>query len=159
MSITNNKLLYSYKQIHTLIKNSSLEIKNKCDIDVIIAIGGGGLIPARILRIYIDKPIYVISVKLYNDKDTLNDTIDIVQWLSTNFKNKNVLIVDEINDTGTTLDFCINKLQRENELTNFSVFAIHDKNKIKNKEIKDYKHYFVGEKISDQWVVYPWDME
>ena len=57
-------------------------------------IGGGGLIPAGILRIYIDKAIYVISVKLYNDKDTLNGTIDIVQWLSTNFKNKNVLIVD-----------------------------------------------------------------
>ena len=57
-------------------------------------IGGGGLIPAGILRIYIDKAICVISVKLYNDKDTLNGTIDIVQWLSTNFKNKNVLIVD-----------------------------------------------------------------
>ena len=93
MSITNNKLLYSYKQIHALIKNSSLEIKNQCNIDVIIAIGGGGLIPARILRIYIDKPIYVISVKLYNDKDTLNDTIDIIQWMSKNLKNKFILNV------------------------------------------------------------------
>tara|TARA_B110000967_G_scaffold132026_1_gene134798 strand:+ start:714 stop:869 length:156 start_codon:yes stop_codon:yes gene_type:complete len=35
--------------------------------DIVIAIGGGGLIPSRIIRNYINKPIYVVTVSLYDD--------------------------------------------------------------------------------------------
>ena len=39
----------------------------------------------------------------------------------------------------------------------FSIFVLHDKKREKLKQLEGYQHYFVGEKIEDRWVVYPWD--
>ena len=152
-----SKLYYTYQQINDIINNTALHIKQTCDVDVILAIGGGGLIPARILRNHIEKPIQVISVKLYSDTDEISNNIEIIQWLNKDLRGKRVLIVDEINDTGTTLDFCVKKLQTENGMDQFSVFVLHDKKREKLKHLEGYQHYFVGEKIEDRWVVYPWD--
>ena len=57
-----DKYYYEYNTIHREIQNKAQVIKNSFNPDIILAIGGGGLIPARILRTFINKPIYVISV-------------------------------------------------------------------------------------------------
>uniref|UniRef100_A0A6C0J0T2 Phosphoribosyltransferase domain-containing protein n=1 Tax=viral metagenome TaxID=1070528 RepID=A0A6C0J0T2_9ZZZZ len=155
MSVVNNKLYYTYTDINNLIKNKKTDLKN-LNVDLIIAIGGGGLIPGRIARNYIEKDIYVITVKLYNSDDTIGK-IDVIQWINIDLKDKNVLIIDEINDTGTTLDYCINKLYTDNNMNKFSVFVLNHKDKIKAKEIKVSGEYIIGENIKDYWVVYPWD--
>ena len=49
-----------------------------------------------------------------------------------NLINKKVLIVDEVDDTGTTLKFCIENLKTKNQLNDCSVFVIHNKQKNKN---------------------------
>ena len=151
------KVFYNYDQIANLVNKTASDIILNYVPDIILAIGGGGLIPARMLRNKVNKPIKVVSVRLYNSDDTIGNNIEIIQWIDESFKDKKVLIVDEINDTGTTLNFCIDKLKNENNLTDFSVFVIHDKMKEKTKEIQDFQHYFVGKYIEDNWVVYPWD--
>lgn len=155
MSVINNKLYYTYIDIYNLIKNKKTDLKN-LNVDLIIAIGGGGLIPARIARNYIEKDIYVITVKLYNSNDTVGK-IDVIQWINIDLKDKNVLIIDEINDTGTTLDYCINKLKTDNNMDKFNVFVLNHKDKIKAEEIDVFGEYIVAENIKDYWVVYPWD--
>lgn len=86
---------------------------------------------------------------------------------------KNILIVDEVDDTRTTLHYALRELQRdvaeqakklnrEGEKTTFGIFVVHNKVKPKNaqldKEILD-KYYFTGCNTPDCWIMYPWEAQ
>ena len=147
------KLYYTYDDITNLIKNNIQQIKIP---DYIIAIGGGGLIPARMLRTYLNKSIYVITVSLYDDEN-MKDNIEVLQWIDLDLKDKNILIVDEIDDTRKTLNFCINRLKTKNNANNISVFVLQNKLKNKVNQLDKTINYHSCENIEDKWVVYPWD--
>ncbi len=51
-----------------MIKEGSIRLKN-FKPDYIVAIAGGGLIPARILRTFINVPIISVTISFYNDKN------------------------------------------------------------------------------------------
>ena len=155
--VINNKIHYPYNLIHSIIKRTSDKIINEFKPDIILAIGGGGLIPARILRTYIDVPVYVITIKAYNNDDSLNPELKVIQWINENLRNKKVLIVDEIDDTRTSLEFCIRRLKKINDANDLGVFVVHNKIKQKKGVINNIK-YFSGEDIEDKWIVYPWEM-
>ena len=54
--------------------------------DVIIAIGGGGFIPARILRTHIKVPILAVSVELYDDTtNSAGTNVNIKQWFDDSY--------------------------------------------------------------------------
>ena len=154
------KIYYSYDNIHNLIfKNKQKVIDYKPEL--IIAIGGGGLIPARILRTFYNIPIYVVTLSLY-DNDKIKDTIKIVQWIDEkiNLNNKKILIVDEVDDTRKTLEFCIRSLKLINKANKIGVFVLQNKVKQKAVELdeKENINYISCEDIEDKWVVYPWDI-
>ena len=152
------KIHYSYDQITTIIKNKSKEIID-VNPDYIIAIGGGGLIPARIIRPLVKKPIHVVTLALYTTDDEIGEEVNIIQWIdkSIDLKDKKILVIDEIDDTRKTMLFCIDKLREFNNANNISVFVVHNKLKDKVGELKDV-NYIAGEDIEDKWVVYPWDL-
>ena len=58
---------FSYNQIHNIVE-STVDICRDYNPDVIIAIEGGGYIPARMLRTALNIPILAISLELYNDE-------------------------------------------------------------------------------------------
>ena len=149
------KVHYSYDDITNLIKNNVHKIK-EFDPDYIIAIGGGGLIPARIIRNYINRHIYVVTLSLYNDTE-MGDQIEIIQWIDLDLKDKKILIIDEVDDTRKTLDFCIEELKDKNNANNIGVFILHNKLKNKVSELNDI-HYMCCEEVEDKWIVYPWDL-
>lgn len=150
-----NKIHFNYNDIHYLIK-TNYKCVTDFNPDIILAIGSGGLIPARILKTFINKPIYVISVKAYDDNQNLRN-VEIIQWLSDNLENKKVLIVDEVDDTRTTLQFCIDKLQKQNKLNEYGIFVIHNKQKEKVYELQSDVFYHACSSVNDDWIVYPWD--
>jgi uncharacterized protein len=155
MIIEHEKIHYSYDDITNLIKNNIQKIK-QFDPDYVIAIGGGGLIPARIIRNYIDRHIYVVTLSLYNDTE-MGDQIEVVQWVDLDLKDKKVLIIDEVDDSRKTLDFCIEELKSKNNAENIGVFVLQ--NKIKNKVSElNAIHYMCCETVEDKWIFYPWDL-
>ena len=154
MLIEHEKVNYSYDDITNLIKNNIQKIK-QFDPDYVIAIGGGGLIPARIIRNYIDRHIYVVTLSLYNDTE-MGNKIEIVQWVDLDLKDKKVLIIDEVDDSRKTLDFCIEELKSKNNAENIGVFVLQNKIKNKVSELNDI-HYMCCEEVEDKWIVYPWD--
>ena len=119
-----------------------------------IAIGGGGYVPARILRSFLKRPgspnipIQAIGLSLY---ETLSNSDPVeapgtkvtrTQWLDlsslemSNLIGKNILIVDEVDDTRTTLEYAVRELEkdveaaakkmgREEKLAKFSIFVLH----------------------------------
>ena len=149
------KIYYSWNDISNLIKNNIEPIK-KYNPDFIIAIGGGGLIPARLLRNYINKPIYVVTLSLYND-EIIGDKVNIIQWININLKDKKVLIIDEIDDTRKTMEFCVKELIEKNKANNMCVFVLHNKIKYKLGVLENI-NYHSCQNIDDKWVVYPWDL-
>lgn len=149
---------YTYNEIHELIKNGALQMKstNAFTPDYILAVGGGGFIPARILRTYLDVPILVTSVCFYDD--STNEAMDeprIIQELDPLLiKDKRVLIVDEVDDTGKTLDWLIGHLPKDAE---YGIFVVHSKNKHKFADLPRDIPYIACQTTDDIWIEYPWD--
>ena len=154
-----SKIPFSYTEIHNIVKIKSIDIINQFNPDVIIAISGGGLIPARILRTYIDIPIYTVSMRYYNKNNEIMEHPELLQWINNDFSNKNVLIVDEIDDSGSTINFCVDKLRDINKCKKIAAFVIHYK--LKTKRFDNTRldiDYFIGQDVQDKWIQYPWDM-
>lgn len=186
------KLYISYNIVHKLCQQAAERIKaSNRPVDLIIAIGGGGFIPARILRSFLKEsarniPIQAIGLSLYEQmgaatQETIGKEVVRTQWID--FGNlsqhldtlvgKNIIIVDEVDDTRTTLHYAVSELQRdvaavEKELgrpekTTFSVFVLHNKQKQKRAELPqdmfDSGRYIVGQDVGDVWIAYPWDAQ
>jgi hypoxanthine phosphoribosyltransferase len=123
---------------------------------LLIAIGGGGYVPARILRSFLKRagspniPIQAIGLSLYeslgNDEVEAPGTkVTRTQWLDLtalgemqNLVGKRILIVDEVDDTRTTLEYAVKELEKDVEIarqrmgddapapkTEFSIFVLH----------------------------------
>lgn len=190
-----NKQYISYNNVHQLCQTAAEKIKN-FKPDYIIAIGGGGFIPARILRTFLKEPgtptvrIFAIILSLYEDLNTNGDDAEEVgvkitrtQWIDyeqckLDLVGKNVLIVDEVDDTRTTLHYALHELEKDADeqakakgidlekqpelKTKFGIFVLHDKVKPKKADLpdeilKDENRYFAAKTVPDLWYSYPWE--
>ena len=133
--------------------------------DAMIAITGGGLFPARVLRNYLNIPIYTVNVKFYDEFDKKTSEPKILQWLGENEKkqlqNKNILIVDDLDDTrGTILQVLLLMLQDENlKINNIGISVLYNKLKDKVNTIPSFCEYIFVKEIEDNWVVFPWEFK
>lgn len=159
-----NKLYYSHDDIHQIVENTARDIADKFNPDYIIGIGCGGFIPARILRGYLNVPMVAVTVELYDNDNTTKPVITKHQWLGSKvtkeLTGKKILIVDEVDDTRSTLAFCVEEVRKTCATNDIAVFVVHNKNKKKLHDFSDKKMpYFVGEEIEDKWIVYPWESQ
>jgi hypoxanthine phosphoribosyltransferase len=156
-----DKYFYTYEDIHRTAKDIAARVKESgFKPDIIVAIGSGGFIPARILRTFLGKPILAVGVAYYDDDDKPTDLPRKVQWIEEaerKLSGKRILLVDEVDDSRTTLEYCIRELMRHNP-SEIAVAVLHDKLKEKRGSIpSEVVHYFAGRTIEDRWIVYPWD--
>lgn len=160
------KIHYTYDQLHTLIDQKAREIKENEEFDYIVAIGGGGLIPARMIRRILNVPILVLTLKYYDAEDQIGSEPEIIQWDPSTIekmRNKRCLIVDEVFDTGSTMEYVVNRLI-ESGVSDLSVLVLHHKKKLSNLSkmlgIKtQVRNYYSIVEVSDEWVVYPWEAD
>ena len=150
-----NKLNYSYADIHNMVKQGSMRLRN-FKPDYIIAVAGGGLIPARMLRSFINVPIISVTISFYNDKNQIMDMPKILQWIDKEtIKGKNILIVDEVDDTRKTLSYLVEFFnQNSNKL---GIFVVNNKIKEKVYKIPEDVFYIACRENTDVWINYPWD--
>src|SRR6056300_1965334 len=133
------KINLSYETIIKDIRKLAMNINNSdTKYAAIISIAGGGIIPGRLLRNYLNIPIYSINVKFYNNNNEINNEGQIIQWLSDKeiqeLSGKNVLIVDDLDDTRTTLLFIIDKLKHYS-FNKIGIAVLYNKKKDKSGEI------------------------
>lgn len=184
------KLYVTYNDVHNLCKESAQQLLNEFKPHLIIAIGGGGYIPARILRSFLKQPgspnipIQAIGLSLYEELggdtevEIPGTKVTRTQWLDLtslgemqNLVGKRVLIVDEVDDTRTTLEYAVKELQKDVEAarqkmggtqskTEFSIFVLHNKDKPKKGLLPGdmlEKGYLAARTVSDVWINYPWE--
>jgi len=151
------RVYYSYADIHETVSKFVIPVE-KFKPDYIIAIGGGGFIPGRMLRSWLNVPMLTITVKRYDDDTDIGGEVKKVQWIEDEIvSGKRVIVVDEVDDTRTTLQFCVNELMKINKPAALGVAVVHNKLKEKTGKLPDGIPYFAGEEIPDYWTHYPWD--
>lgn len=144
-------------QVHKLCQESAEKLLHDFQPQLMIAIGGGGYVPARILRSFLRKtgspniPIQAIGLSLYESLgkegdgqvEAVGTKVTRTQWLDlsslgemANLVGKRILIVDEVDDTRTTLEYAVKELEKDVEAarqrlggdqpdTEFSIFVLH----------------------------------
>ncbi len=157
---SSTKLNITYATVHTLVCNQAPTLQSFRP-DYILAIGGGGFVPARILRNYLKVPVLAVTLKLYDGEQT-GERVEIVQWLDADtiakLKGKRVLIVDEVDDTRATLLMCIALVKKTTQVAAIGTFVLYNKvNKEKAGTMPDDVTSFVGVQIGNVWVNFPWE--
>ena len=91
-----------------------------------------------------------------------------------NLIGKNILIVDEVDDTRTTLEYAVRELEEDVEearkasgrtsdedKTTFSIFVLHNKDKKKRgtlpEKLMAEGRYAAARTVGDEWICYPWE--
>uniref|UniRef100_A0A7S4MKK6 Phosphoribosyltransferase domain-containing protein n=1 Tax=Vannella robusta TaxID=1487602 RepID=A0A7S4MKK6_9EUKA len=157
-----SKKYFSYADIHRTVAQMAPKISD-FKPDVIVAIGGGGFIPARMLRTFVRVPIVAVGLELYNDETcSKNSEMKKTQWFdvttgtATKIPGGRVLIVDEVDDSRATVIYCIDEL-RKHDPSAIGVAVLHNKQKEKVSKIPEDVFYVAGTDLEDIWCVYPWD--
>ncbi len=157
------KYYLTYNEIHETIKGLAKTVKKSgFEPDVIVAIGTGGFIPARILRTFLYKPILTVGLAYYDMNNKPSDIPKKIQWIDEVEKKltaKKILVVDEVDDTRVTLEYCLRELLSHNP-DEIAIAVLHNKQKEKQGTIPTaVSHYFAGREMEDKWICYPWDAE
>lgn len=161
------KVWYSYDDIHRVVQEIAEKIKQSgIQYEAIIAIGGGGFIPARMLRTFLGEflgqlSIYAVSTKYYDSdvQGKAGNEVQKIQWLEgapADLSSKKVLVVDEVDDSRVTMEYVLNALEKDG-FKDMGIAVIHNKRKPKKGKLPENITYFSGLEIDDWWINYPWD--
>ncbi|KZZ99414.1 xanthine phosphoribosyltransferase 1 [Moelleriella libera RCEF 2490] len=196
------KIHVTYNDVHKLCQKSADRILADFQPQLMIAIGGGGFIPARILRSFLKErrpgapniPIQAIGLSLYesigeedSEVEKIGTEVKRTQWLDLtalgqmkNLIGKRILIVDEVDDSRTTLAYAVSELEKDidkarRELggdqpeTEFSIFVLHvlgywgvlqNKDRPKKGILPPdmlANRYEAAVTTDDVWINYPWE--
>jgi len=148
-------LLYSWEDIQRLCKVLAKKIKDSgYKPDVIVAIARGGWIPARILCDFLNvKELYSVKSEHWGIVATPDERARITQPLNVNLEGKNVLVVDDVADTGETIELVAEHVRSLNPKEVKT--AVIDYKKPTSKYVPD---FYAAEMKEWRWIVYPWSL-
>jgi hypoxanthine phosphoribosyltransferase len=167
------KLYVSDVEIREYVNQISFKMyKDNWRPDYIVGLTRGGLIPAVYMSHMLDIPMHTLKVSLRDNVDTEHNC-----WMAEDAFGKtapvdftvysNILIIDDINDTGSTLDWIIQDWQdsclpnnpRWNDVWGNNVrFAVLFDNLSSEFSRKvDYSAVEINKAEEDVWIVYPWE--
>lgn len=148
------KTLFSKENINNIINEISQKIMNnyKKDEEIIIIslLKGAFIFTADLIR-KIDRTIIIdfMIVSSYGDKFESSNKIDIKYDINIDIENKNVIIIDDIVDTGNTLYEIKNYLLKKNP-KKIELCCLLDKSQRREKNINiDY----IGFKCPNEFVI------
>lgn len=131
--------------------------------DYIVGLTRGGLIPAVYLSHQMEVPLETLNVSL---RDHISQESNC--WMSEDaFNGKNILILDDINDTGNTLNWIIDDWQqsclphspRWNDVWggNVKFAALIDNQSSVFKKYISYSAVDINKATDNVWIVFPWE--
>jgi hypoxanthine phosphoribosyltransferase len=120
------------------------------DFDLIVALSRGGLVPGRILSdLLAIHDVIVLDVKYYTGVGERADKPKINEMSKLSIKDKNVLVADDVVDTGESVKAAVEYL-RSLKPKNLTIFTMHAKpHRIIEPDI------FIEE--TNAWIIYPWE--
>lgn len=142
-------LSYSWEEMGNFCFRLAQKIKKESGFDQIIAISRGGLVVGRILADFLGLPISLFTIRAYKEIGKIKEP-KITEELRIDIKGKNVLLADEIVDTGNTLALALSYLKnfKPNKIK-VAVLCYKERSKI----IPD---FFLFK--TSAWVIFPYEV-
>jgi xanthine phosphoribosyltransferase len=132
--------------------------------DYVIGLTRGGLIPANMISQYLDIPMHTLKVNLRDHAYTESNL-----WMAEDAFNmsKEILIVDDINDSGATLSWikqdwqssCQPKHPDWNSVwnNNVKIATLFDNESSRSELTVDYSAVTINKAEDDVWIDFPWE--
>ena len=158
------KVYYDEIHIKEMISDITMQMnRDNWKPDYIVGLTRGGLIPAVYLSHYLNVPMETLKVSLRDHAESESNL-----WMAEEaYNGKNILIVDDINDTGATLDWIINDWQSSCHPVdahwlqvwgnNVKIAVLVDNLSSNFSRTVDYCAKEINKAEKDVWIVYPWE--
>lgn len=156
-----NQIFYSWQQFDRDVVKLAREIwMSNWQPDYIVGISRGGLPLATSLSNYMNIPMKPLLVSLRDHVDTVSD----LSMADDAGNGVNILICDDINDSGATFNWIVDDWQSSNTPSNWNQiwnittrFATLWDNPASKSKYSMY--YTINEKNPDEdpWIVFPWE--
>lgn len=117
--------------------------------EAIIAIARGGLVPATVVSRELGIR-YVDTVCIASYHNYQRSEVNLLKPVPEKFletKGENILIIDDLTDTGKTLEYLHNKLPKAHFATIYS-----------KPQGRPFVDTYITEVSQDTWIYFPWDM-
>lgn len=137
-----------YKTTYKLAQNI---MESTISFDIVVAIARGGALPARLICDFLNiDRLISIQIRHYKRGAKQQEEAEIIASVETNIESKNVLLVDDVNDSGKTLKSAVDYIKSlKPDLLKTAV--LHEKanttltSDYKVKKLKEWK-----------WLIYQW---
>jgi len=160
------KVYYTWQDV----ENQTQEILRQLHTDVwrpdyVVGLTRGGLVPANLISQYLECPMECLKVSLRDDNSQPESNL----WMAEDaFEGKHILIVDDINDSGATLNWiqqdwmssCFpNDQDRWTQVwgNNVRVAVLVDNEASASKLNINYNAVDLNKAEEDSWIVFPWE--
>jgi hypoxanthine phosphoribosyltransferase len=160
------KIYYSWKDVEGACLDIARQvIASQWRPDYIVGITRGGAIPAVMLSQFFGVPMRPLQVSLRDGGDCTSDLGMAEDAFGHEEDPKNILIVDDINDQGSTIAWikqdwpsgCFPDHNQWTKTWGHNVRFATLTNNMASKETVDYSVWEVNKAEEDCWLVYPWE--
>jgi len=118
--------------------------------DVIVGISRGGLVVSRLLSDILGiNTVQIIGIDFYKGIDETKKKPKLTQDLTTDIRGKNILLVDDVADTGKSLEFAVKHLKGKKPKKIVTAT-------INYKPKSTFKPDYYMQETTD-WIVYAWE--
>ncbi|MBO8181470.1 MAG: phosphoribosyltransferase [Archaeoglobus sp.] len=143
----------SWDQIYDLcLKLSSAIKKSGFKPDALVAIGRGGWIPGRLISDFLGiRELYSIKAEYWDVAETRDQAV-ITQPINVDVNGKKLLVIDDVADTGKTLNVVVSHLRKVGAAEVRTAVLQYKKT---SEFSPDYAAQILKRWV---WVVYPWGL-
>ncbi|MFH1787395.1 MAG: phosphoribosyltransferase family protein [archaeon] len=151
--LSNGRLYYCFEEFNEDIRGLVEKIRKTFIPDVLIGLGVGGWVPAASIKEMLKmNECYSIGVRSYDQYENSTYKPMIYQDVCDEVvRGKKVLLIDEVCEEGTTLDFVMKHLLNKNPKEIKSV-VLHNKGHSKFEP-----DYCID--VDNKWILYFWKMQ
>jgi uncharacterized protein len=162
------------RQVQELIRQMWLDSWTP---DYVVGITRGGLVPANLISQYLDCPMHTLQIRLRDGDDSECESnlwmaedafgYKVYDPMCSDDGRKNILIVDDINDSGATINWLRKDWQDSfgpNDPAwanvwghNVRIATLYDNESSEAELIVDYSAEQVNKFEDPQWIVFPWE--
>ena len=164
-----NKIYYTWRDVEHHTQEILRQIcSDSWRPDYVVGLTRGGLVPANLISQYLGCRMETLKVSLRDDTECESNL-----WMAEDAfghemdQPKRILIVDDINDTGATLNYiredwpsgCFPDNPRWTEVwgSNVRVAVLVDNESSKNEIPVSYSAVDINKAEQDVWLVFPWE--